>query len=38
MRIGGWENDRVVSEIYTHLDRMHVGQQITKLKQFFAGK
>lgn len=38
MRIGGWENERVVSEIYTHLDRMHVGKQITKLEQFFAGK
>ena len=37
MRIGGWENERVVSEIYTHLDRMHVDRQITKLEQFFAG-
>lgn len=37
MRLGGWKNERVVSEIYTHLDKMHVGKQIEKLEQFFAG-
>lgn len=36
MKLGGWKNEKVVSEIYTHLDKVHVGQQITKLQQFFA--
>lgn len=35
MQIGGWENDKVVSEIYTHLDQAHVDRQIGKLEQFF---
>lgn len=37
MRLGGWKNEKVVSDIYTHLDKKHVGKQIEKLEQFFAG-
>lgn len=37
MQLGGWENDRTVSEIYTHLDKAHVGKQVSKLETFFAG-
>lgn len=37
MQLGGWSNDKVVSEIYTHLDKMHIEAQISKLEQFFAG-
>lgn len=36
MRLGGWKNDTVVSDIYTHLDKVHVGNQISKLEAFFA--
>lgn len=35
MRLGGWKNDRVVSEVYTHLDKMNIDKQVTKLKAFF---
>lgn len=38
MRLGGWSNDRVVSEIYTHLDKQSIGKQINKLEQFFSPK
>ena len=38
MRLGGWKNDRVVSEIYTHLDKASIGKQVAKLEQFFAPK
>lgn len=37
MRLGGWENEQVISEIYTHLDKKHIGSQISKLESFFAG-
>lgn len=38
MKLGGWKNEKVVSDIYTHLDKVHVGQQIAKLEQFFTPK
>jgi integrase len=37
MRMGGWKSEKVVSEIYTHLDKMHIGKQVAKLEKFFAG-
>lgn len=37
MQLGGWESERVVSDIYTHLDKMHIGKQVSKLEAFFAG-
>lgn len=38
MKMGGWENEQVVSEIYTHLDKKHIGSQVEKLKAFFVGQ
>lgn len=37
MRLGGWTSEKVVSEIYTHLDKMNIEKQVGKLKDFFAG-
>ena len=37
MQLGGWESERVVSDIYTHLDKMSIGKQVSKLEAFFAG-
>ena len=37
MRLGGWKSEKVVSEIYTHLDKKHIGKQVEKLEQFFSG-
>lgn len=34
-QIGGWKNDKIVSEIYTHLSKKHLNSQIDKLELFF---
>ena len=37
MQLGGWTSEKVVSDIYTHLDKRNIDKQIGKLKDFFAG-
>lgn len=36
MEIGGWKNDKVMSEIYTHLAAADVNVHREKIKEFFA--
>lgn len=36
MALGGWKNDRTVSEIYTHLSQKHVDRHIQQLQAFFG--
>ena len=34
-QIGGWKDDQIVMEIYTHLSQKHLEDQLGKLEQFF---
>lgn len=34
-QIGGWKDDQIVTEIYTHLSKKHLNEQIDKLQAFF---
>ena len=34
-QIGGWKDDQIVTEIYTHLSQKHLNDQIDKLQAFF---
>lgn len=35
-KIGGWENDKVMREIYTHVARSDVANCVSRLKSFYA--
>lgn len=35
-KIGGWENDKVMREIYTHVARSDVASCVSRLKSFYA--
>lgn len=37
-QIGGWKDDQIVMEIYTHLSKKHMEDQLGKLQKFFAPK
>jgi integrase len=37
-KIGGWENDKVMREIYTHVARSDVAACISRLKAFYANE
>ena len=36
--IGGWANDKIMKEIYTHVARSDVAQSLDKLRSFYANK
>lgn len=36
MRLGGWKNDKVVREIYTHLADADIAQQVDEIRNFFS--
>lgn len=36
MRLGGWKNDKVVREIYTHLADADIAQQVDGIRNFFS--
>ena len=38
MRLGGWKNDKVVREIYTHLADADIAQQVDGIRNFFSQK
>ena len=37
-KIGGWENDKVMREIYTHVARSDVAACVSRLKSFYANE
>lgn len=37
-KIGGWENDRIMREIYTHVARSDVAACVSRLKEFYANE
>ena len=36
MEIGGWQNDKIMSEIYTHLAAADINEHRERLKKFYS--